>query len=162
MRALLRFAPQSTHSSARLAQLAATLLASLAQNHPCRQARSFSALGMHCSLCSRRITDAERRYLPIAHFARSFSALGMHSSLCSRRITDADRYHLPIAHVVRTFSAFGRLCSLRSCRISALETALFALQERHLVGDQGATWWHGSHNLTDHPPKYQPNRTTNS
>ena len=42
---------ESARSSARLAPLAATLLASLAQNHPCRQASS--AHHSHCSLIQR-------------------------------------------------------------------------------------------------------------
>ena len=114
------------------------------------------SVGIHCS---DRITHADRRDLPITHVARSFSDLGIH---CSRRITD--RRQLPIARVARSFRALRRHCSLRSRRISAHGIALFALQERHLVGDQVTTWWHGSHDLPhpDCPPKYQPNQTTSS
>ena len=52
-------------------------------------ARSFSALGRHCSLWSRRITHTDRHHLPIAHVACSLSAHGRHCLLRSSRITHA-------------------------------------------------------------------------
>ena len=55
--------------------------------------------------------------------------------------------HTETQTVDRSFSTLRRHCSLCSRRIGAHGIALFALQECHLVGDQGAFLWHVSHDL---------------
>ena len=100
-----------------------TLLASLAQNHICRQVSSA-----HRSRCSL-----------IQHSWQTLLALFTQNHT---------RRQASYAHRSR--------CSLiqRSTKAPATlahSSALFALQERHLVGDQGATWWQGSHDLPRPP-----------
>ena len=136
------------HSSARLA--------SLALNHPCRQASSayhsrcsLIQGSLHTLLTLPRQNHRCRQASSAHHLCCSLIQRSRHHcSLCSCRITDADRRHRPIACVAHSFSAFGGHCTLRSHRISALGIVLFPLQECHLVGDQSATWWHGSHDLS--------------
>ena len=150
MRAPLRGA----HTSARLAPLADKLLASLAQfthsmllaqNHTRRQAPS--AHRSRCSLIQRSQTGAICPSL----------ALLAHSAHAHWR-------HLPIARVARSFSTFLTL------HLSISQIGPQTAEKKHLLHSSSDPWWpirappggNGNHDLPDHPPKFQPNRPTDS
>ena len=132
-----------------------------------RVARSFSTFRRHSF---HRITPADRRHLPIA-----------------RRITHAcahaDRHHLPIDRVAHSFSAFRRPYSYHSHRITCTKKGIICLSlallaHSALSGDTACTlcplgappggwfWCHLVARIAmiypDHPPKFQPNRPTDS
>ena len=106
-------------------------------------------------------THADRRHLPIARVARSFSTFERHSL---RRITHADRRHLPIARIARSFSTFLTL------HLSISQIGPQTAEKKHLLHSSSDPWWpirappggNGNHDLPDHPPKFQPNRPTDS
>ena len=132
-----------------------------------RVARSFSNLTRPPSFQSHRIThtQTDRRHLPIA---RSFSTFGRPHLCHTNRIrcTQNGVIYLSLALLAHSVhlpdtAYFG--CAEPHKETGVICPSLALLAHSALLADpaQGATRWHGSHYLPDHPPKYQPNQPVN-
>ena len=169
-----------------LAPLAATLLASLAQNHPCRQA-SFDHRS-RCSLIQRLwltlLTllgqNHTRRQAPSAHHSRCsliqrfwhtlLTLLGQNHT--RRQVPPAHHSRCSLIHHFRHTHFAGRIthADRRHLPITRVARSFSAVRRKCSLRSHSAPWWpirappggKGTHDLPNHSPKYQPNRPTDS